>query len=375
MKNNFLKNYYVRIFVNIILSAVVFLVITLFLIYNFVIVQNTNIVDRNANKINANENFLSLFIALVFGVVVFTITFVLLERKKYISMIEIYNAINRISSGNITEEIVIDTNDEFSAMAEDLNVMQIRISELLESERESEKQKNELITNIAHDLRTPLTSILGYLEIIETNEKLTDEQKKNYVNIAYEKSKRLEVLIEDLFAFTKLNYGKLSLKIERFDMVKLIEQLIQELYPLFEKAEISYEFDSSEENLLVEADPKLMVRLFENLINNAIKYGREGKKIIIKLVKNVDDTFYVSIINYGRVIPKESIKRLFDKFYRVDTSRNSKVSGSGLGLAIAKNIVDLHKGNLSVKSDKNGTEFKVTLKINNDNEDENIYND
>lgn len=363
-----------RIFINIILSAVVFLVITLFLIYNFVIVQNVNIVDRNDN-INANEKFLSLFIALVFGVVVFTITFVLLERKKYISMIEIYNAINRISNGNITEEIVIDTNDEFSTMAEDLNVMQIRIRELLESERESEKQKNELITNIAHDLRTPLTSILGYLEIIETNEKLTDEQKKNYVNIAYEKSKRLEVLIEDLFAFTKLNYGKLSLKIEKFDMVKLIEQLIQELYPLFEKAEISYEFNSSEESLLVEADPKLMVRLFENLINNAIKYGREGKKIIIKLVKNMDDTFFVSIINYGRVIPKESIKRLFDKFYRVDTSRNSKVSGSGLGLAIAKNIVDLHKGNLSVKSDKNGTEFKVTLKINSDNEDENIYND
>ena len=368
MKNSFLKNYYVKIFINIILSSIVFLVISLFLIYNFVISQN-------ANKINAGENFLSLFIALIFGVVVFTITFVLLERKKYNSMIEIYNAIKRISNGNIVEEIVIDTNDEFSTMAEDLNVMQIRIRELLESERESEKQKNELITNIAHDLRTPLTSILGYLEIIETNKNLTDEQKKNYVNIAYEKSKRLEVLIEDLFAFTKLNYGKLSLKIEKFDMVKLIEQLIQELYPLFEKAEISYEFESSEESLLVEADPKLMVRLFENLINNAIKYGKEGKKIVIKLVKNLDDTFFVSVINYGRAIPKESIKRLFDKFYRVDASRNSQVSGSGLGLAIAKNIVDLHKGNLSVKSDKNGTEFKVTLKISYEGEDENIYNE
>ena len=364
MKLSFERKYYLRLFGNIILSTIIFLVTTLFLLYNFVILNanNNSMIINNSNIGSVlNENYVGTFLCLLFGVVVFTITFILLERRKTKSIIDIYYAIDRITKGDFTNEIKIDSSDEFSMIADNINIMQMRIIDLIQSERESEKSKNELITNIAHDLRTPLTSILGYLEILESNKNLSEDQKNNYLNIAYEKSKKLGTLIEDLFSYTKLSYGSLTVTLEEFDIVKLLSQLIDEMYPLFEKESLSYEFVSNVDRLMVQADSKLIARLFENLINNAIKYGKDGKKVVLRLNKLNDDIYEVYVLNYGEIIPRDSLSKLFDRFYRVDKSRNSKVSGTGLGLAIAKNIVELHNGRINVKSDINGTEFKVTL--------------
>lgn len=363
MKLSFERKYYFRLFINIILSTIIFLVITLFLIYNFVTLNashNVSIINNNNNSI-LNENFVGIFFCLLFGVVVFTITFILLERKRTKSIIDIYKAIERITDGDFTNEIKIDNSDEFSMIADNINIMQVRIVELIQSERESEKSKNELITNIAHDLRTPLTSILGYLEILETNPRLSDEQRKNYLNIAYEKSKKLGSLIEDLFSYTKLSVGSLNVNLDEFDIVKLLSQLLDEMYPLFEKESLNYEFVSNVNEMFVCADSKLIARLFENLINNAIKYGKDGKKIILRFNQLNNEVYEVYVLNYGEIIPRDALTKLFDRFYRVDKSRNSKIAGTGLGLAIAKNIVELHNGKIEVKSDVNGTEFKVTL--------------
>lgn len=363
MKLSFERKYYFRLFINIILSTIIFLVITLFLIYNFVTLNashNVSIINNNNNSI-LNENYVGIFFCLLFGVVVFTITFILLERKRTKSIIDIYKAIERITDGDFTNEIKIDNSDEFSMIADNINIMQVRIVELIQSERESEKSKNELITNIAHDLRTPLTSILGYLEILETNPRLSDEQRKNYLNIAYEKSKKLGSLIEDLFSYTKLSVGSLNVNLDEFDIVKLLSQLLDEMYPLFEKESLNYEFVSNVNEMIVCADLKLIARLFENLINNAIKYGKDGKKIILRFNQLNNDVYEVYVLNYGEIIPRDALTKLFDRFYRVDKSRNSKIAGTGLGLAIAKNIVELHNGKIEVKSDVNGTEFKVTL--------------
>ena len=165
----------------------------------------------------------------------------------------------------------------------------------------------------------------------------------------------------------------MSLKLDNFDIVLLLNQLIEELYPLFKKNSLSYEFDSNVKSLEIVADPKLLSRLFENLLNNAIKYGKDGKKIFIRLHKIDNEEFYVSIINFGNIIPKESIDKLFERFYRVDESRNSAVSGTGLGLAISKNIAEMHRGNISVTSNKKGTEFRVRLRINVNADEENFY--
>lgn len=361
---------------NVLLSSVIFVVVTLAFIYYFVILnkQGPQGAIRNVNISSVlSMNSLSLILCLVLGVIVFAITFILLELRRERRLTEIFEAVQRIASGNISKEIQIDTMDEFSTMADNLNRMQIKIKELIENERNSEKTKNELITNIAHDLRTPLTSIMGYLEILVNNDKLTEEQRKEYVRIAYEKSNKLGELIEDLFSYTKVSLNAMSLKLDNFDIIFLLNQLIEEMYPLFEKNNLSFEYSSNVKSLEIVADPKLLSRLFENLLNNAIKYGKDGKRILIRLHKVDDEEFYVSIINYGNIIPKESLDKLFERFYRVDESRNSAVSGTGLGLAISKNIVDMHRGHISVSSNKKGTEFRVRLRINVNVDEENLY--
>lgn len=353
MKNRLFKNYYSRFILNVVCSSIVLFAFTAFFVYNTIILED--------NK--ENINLYSLLLYLLFGIVTFSITFIFLEKKRNNYIEDIYVGIEKMSNGDLTNKLDVYGDDELSMMAFNINIMQDTINKLIISEKESEKSKNELITNIAHDLRTPLTSIIGYIEILVNNINVSEEKKRDYLNIVYEKSKKLEVLIEDLFSFTKMNYGdELVVKKERIDLIVLLKQLIAELYPLFEKNRIECDLQTNIDKLYMNLDPKLIVRLFENLINNAIKYGKDGKNIIIKVKKNQSlDNVDISVINFGKLIPNESIKKIFDKFYRVDNSRTSETGGTGLGLAIAKSIVELHSGSISVKSDLDGTEFKVTF--------------
>ncbi|HIT65023.1 MAG TPA: HAMP domain-containing histidine kinase, partial [Candidatus Ventrimonas merdavium] len=240
------------------------------------------------------------------------------------------------------------------------NKMVDDIRKLMDKERESERTKNELITNVAHDLRTPLTSIIGYLELLSGKVTLPPEMQKKYIDIAYSKAKRLEKLIEDLFGFTKMNYGKLSMHVGRVDIIKLLSQLLEESYPNFADKNLSYELQSNVPAKVITADGNLLARLFDNLINNAIKYGADGKRVLVK-VHGERDTVQVSVINYGYVIPAEELPLIFDKFYRVEQSRSTHTGGTGLGLAIVKSIVEMHGGTITVKSDMDGTVFTVTL--------------
>ena len=354
MRNRLFKNYYSRFVINVVFASVILFAFTSFLVYNTIIIED--------NKENVNLYSIILFLA--FGVIVFALTFIALERKRNHYLDEIFLGIERISKGDLNSKIEAKGDDELSLMALNINLMQDTINKLIISEKESEKTKNELITNSAHDLRTPLTSIIGYLDILVNNKTLDEEKKNNYLSIAFEKSKKLEVLIEDLFSFTKMNYGdELVLKKERIDIVELLNQLLSELYPLFETNNLEYSLQSNVSSKMMDLDPKLIVRLFENLINNAIKYGKDGKNIVVKL-KSIEELSKVeiSVINFGKLIPEQSLKKIFDKFYRVDNSRTSETGGTGLGLAIAKSIVELHGGEITVKSDIDGTVFKVTFK-------------
>ena len=265
----------------------------------------------------------------------------------------------------------MEGDDEFSSMAANLNKMVEEIRELMDRERESERTKNELITNVAHDLRTPLTSIIGYLELLSGPVSLDPEMQKKYIHITYTKAKRLQKLIEDLFGFTKLNYGKISMRVGKVDIVKLLSQLLEEFYPNFMEKHLAYELQSNVPAKVIQADGNLLARLFDNLINNAIKYGAEGKRVLVK-VQATDTVVTVSVTNYGYVIPKEELPLLFEKFYRVEQSRSTNTGGTGLGLAIAKNIVDMHGGTIGVTSDLNGTVFTVKLKVDFDINKENF---
>lgn len=298
------------------------------------------------------------------GVVFFTVVFIFLQERSIDYIGKISDAMRSISEGDLNTSVEVEGDDEFSAMAENLNKMAEDIRRLIEKERESERTKNELITNIAHDLRTPLTSVIGYLELLSGKAApLPDDVKRKYINIAYGKAKHLEKLVEDLFGFTKLNYGKISMHVSKVDIVKLLSQLLEESYPNFEKCRLSYELQSNVAAKVISADGNLLARLFDNLINNAIKYGAEGKRVLVK-INAQENIVEVAVENYGYVIPEEELPLIFDKFYRVEHSRSTMTGGTGLGLAIVKNIADLHGGSVSVKSDLEGTVFTVTLQVN-----------
>lgn len=303
-----------------------------------------------------------LVILLIVSIVVFILIFHSLTRNMVRNVESIKEGIQKFSMGEMDTVIEVDSNDEFAVIADGLNHMTKDYKVLREKEKEAEVTKNELITNVAHDLRTPLTSIIGYLGLLKTREDLTPEDKQRYLNIAFNKSKKLENLINDLFSFTKISLGKMPIEKNLIDIVKLLEQQIEEFYPSFSDNHLNCEFRPCESSTMVVGDGNLIARAFENLIGNAIKYGKDGK--VVKIITRRDGSnIKVIIINYGSVIPQEDLPYVFDKFYRVEQSRHEETGGTGLGLAIAKGIIEGHGGTIECRSTMSGTAFEVGLKI------------
>ena len=374
MKNNRNRRFHTRVITNIIYSAVVSCLIELFLVGNVSLIASylrTMDVDNIFIRTLTSFDAVIILIYVIFGIFYITITFLILQEKSFRYITEICNAMENISEGDLNTTVEVVGDDEFAVMAANLNKMVEDLKELMDKEREAERTKNELITNVAHDLRTPLTSIIGYLELLSGDMKLDPEVQKKYINIAYVKTKRLEKLIEDLFGFTKLNYGKISMNVSQVDVVKLLSQLLEEFYPSFVDKNLSYELQSNVPVQIITADGNLLARLFDNLINNAIKYGADGKRILVK-IHGEEEIVTIQVINYGYVIPAEELPLIFNKFYRVEQSRSTNTGGTGLGLAIVKNIVDMHGGDISVASDLSGTVFTVKLKVHFDINKENF---
>ena len=226
----------------------------------------------------------AIFFYILAAVILFAVVFYLFQRDSLRYINQISEGISAIEKGDLESRIEVRGDDEFTVMAENINRMSEELKELLRSEREAEQTKNDLITNIAHDLKTPLTSVIGYLELLcDGKVELSREMEKKYLRIAYNKSRRLEQLIGDLFSFTKLSYGKITMKVGYVDIVKLLSQLLEESYPVFAEAGLSYELRSNVDELEIAADGNLIARVFENLIGNAIKYGAEGKRVIVRI--------------------------------------------------------------------------------------------
>lgn len=376
MKNDMSRRFHTRVVTNILYSTIVTCLVEVFLVTNITMI--TDYVKESGRMallffLPAMSDTVSVLLYVLLGIAIFSITFLLLQERSMRYIERLSDAIQNISEGDLNTTIEVVGDDEFSSMAENLNKMVEDLRDLMDKERESERTKNELITNIAHDLRTPLTSIIGYLELLSGKTVISQEMQHKYIDIAYIKAKRLEKLIEDLFGFTKLNYGKMSMQIASVDLIKLLGQLLEEFYPSFTDKNLSYEMQSNVPAMVITADGNLLARVFDNLINNAIKYGGDGKRIIVK-VQASDTIVEVSVVNYGYVIPAEDLPLIFNKFYRVEQSRSTDTGGTGLGLAISKNIVEMHGGTIDVVSDLSGTVFTVKLKVNFDINKENFGN-
>ncbi|PDY46432.1 vancomycin resistance histidine kinase VanS [Bacillus pseudomycoides] len=297
----------------------------------------------------------------------FLISFILLSilfffflTKPYLKYFdEISNGIHYLANGDFTNKVQISSNDEFRDIAREINIASEKLKEAVERGDFAENSKDQLVVNLAHDLRTPLTSVLVYLDLILKEENLTKEQIKHFSTIAFMKSQQLESLIDELFEITRMNYGMLKLDEKTINISELLIQLDEELYPLLEKQHLEARLNV-DPHLYINGDGKLLARVFENLLTNAIRYGDNGQ--FVDMNGYIDNgEVIVQIINYGDSIPEEDLPYLFDMLYTGDKARTEQQGGTGLGLCIAKNIVEQHNGTISAESNVIRTIFEVRL--------------
>lgn len=224
---------------------------------------------------------------------------------------------------------------------------------------QSEARKNDLVMYLAHDLKTPLTSVIGYLTLLDESPEIPLAQRAKYTGIALEKAYRLEQLINEFFEITRFNINNITLERNRIDLRMLIGQITEEFYPMLKEKGLQVHIDIPE-RIIMFADADKIARVFDNLLKNAVNYCYENTSVIIG-ARIRKDRVVIKFRNLCDEIPQEKIDRLFDKFFRVDTARATATGGSGLGLAIAKQIVELHGGTIKAKSTTEHTDFTVIL--------------
>lgn len=305
-----------------------------------------------------NETFLLAFVML-FYFILFMIIFNIGRFRYTARMIE---SVRRISQGQFNEKVPVQKGNELGDLAGYINTFVAQLNQSLEDERRAEQTKNELITNVSHDLRTPLTSILGYLGLVEQDRYRDEVELRHYVQIAYDKSQRLNVLINDLFEYTRMRYDAVPLYGMKLNLVELLAQLLEQYRLPLSQNGMEGTLHHEENAIPIHGDPNKLVRVFENLVENAMVYGKDGKRIDI-VVYRAGEEAVVEVANYGDPIPTLDVPHIFDRFYRVEKSRAEHTGGSGLGLAIVKSIVDRHGGTITVNSDSTRTCFYIRLPI------------
>lgn len=301
--------------------------------------------------------------AIVPAVTVFLLLFYFLTKRKTQQIEALAGGVREIAKGNLDTRVAESSRDEIGSLAADINAMAGELQQTIEEERRAEKTKSELITNVSHDLRTPLTSIMGYLRLLQDKKYDTPEQLEEYIQIAAGKSERLKSLIEDLFEYTKLTNQGVRLHPRSVNLNQMLEQLLEELVPLAEERNITLSKQLPDPPVSAYADPNQLVRVFENLLTNAIKYGTAPGEVQAVLQEEEDHLLF-SVQNKSDTLPDtEDLDRLFERFYKAELSRTTSGGdgGSGLGLAIAKSIVDLHGGDIWAERDGEQIRFFVKL--------------
>lgn len=229
-----------------------------------------------------------------------------------------------------------------------------------ENAREAERRKNEMIVYMAHDLKTPLTSVIGYLTLLKDTCDLPEQQRRKYLSIAWNKAARLEELVNEFFEVTRFNFSHMTLEYSTVNMSMMLEQILYEFKPLFRQKGLHYRLDA-ESDLMVSCDIEKMERVLDNLIKNAINYSYEESEILVSLAPHGENGMEMMVRNHGKTIPEEKREALFDQFFRLDTSRDSQTGGTGLGLAIAKQIIELHHGTIRCESEDETITFVVVV--------------
>lgn len=297
----------------------------------------------------------SLFVVGGFGVLFFVFFYISIGRMiRYLNGIS--DALEKILN-NSPEPIVLVP--ELAPMAEKMSTLKKELVRREKQAAESEQKKNELVVYLAHDLKTPLTSVIAYLTMLDEHPDMSSEDRAKYTHITLEKAIRLEELIHEFFDITRFNLQDIVLEKEPLNLSILLEQLADESYGMLQEKQMTCAVDV-EERLMMLGDPDKLARVFDNLLRNAAAYGLEGTEILIQ-ARGSAERITIIFTNEGPQIPQKKLEMIFEKFYRVDDARSSRTGGAGLGLAIAKQIVELHGGTISAASDVRSTRFIVCL--------------
>ncbi len=226
----------------------------------------------------------------------------------------------------------------------------------------TEKRKNDLIMYLAHDLKTPLASVIGYLNLLRDEKEISDEVRDKYLSISLEKAERLEELINEFFEIARFNLSDITLQYSRISLMRLLEQVLYEFDPMLKEKGLTGKLQA-QNDVTLRCDANKIQRVFDNLLRNAVMYSDEGGEIEITVQFDQAQAVTISVSNHGDTIPEEKLNRIFEQFYRLDDARSTKSGGAGLGLAIAKQIVELHGGSIEAQSREGQTRFSVTLPV------------
>ena len=313
------------------------------------------------------ENYLlamnMIYIVVLLGIAVFLLVFTLFVNKKVKYIKFLSSEVKVIKDEDFGKTIEVRGQDELAELCSSINNMSLELREKIDNEKKIEQNKNELITNVSHDLRTPLTSILGYVDLLKQNGFEDKEKFVEYISIIDERSKSLNTLINELFEYTKLNSHDIKLNYSTVEIGSLVEQLSGEYSLIFKKEGLELISEIPEEDIFVDIDIQMIVRALENLLINAKKYSVRNSQVLVKLLQESND-IVISVENKVENISQDDLDNLFERFYKVDKARKTGDS-TGLGLSIVKRVVELHKGIVKVELINYVIKFKIILPIQN----------
>lgn len=303
------------------------------------------------------RNYMDLYLLLaILAVFLIVLRIYLKGFTKY------FNEINRGIDALIDENAGdVALSAELAATEKKINHIKHTLEQRKLATELAEQRKNDLVVYLAHDLKTPLTSVIGYLTLLRDESQISEELREKYLSISLEKAERLEDLINEFFEITRFNLSDITLEYSRVNLTRLLEQLTYEFKPMLLEKNLKCELEIAS-NVMLKCDVNKMQRVFDNLLRNAVNYSFDDGTIHIVATQN-ENNLSIKFTNCGNTIPQEKLERIFEQFYRLDTARSSRSGGAGLGLAIAKEIVELHNGTITAKSENEVIEFEVTIPL------------
>ncbi|MGD8191454.1 sensor histidine kinase [Brevibacillus ginsengisoli] len=293
---------------------------------------------------------------------IFLLVFFMLTRRIVRYMQTLANGLMTIAKGDLDYRVPLSNQDELGAVAHNINYMAEQLQNMMKKERQLEMSKMELITHVSHDLRTPLTSIIGYLNLLKNDDYHDLEEHKRYIHNAFNKTQQLKKLIDDLFDYTRLTSGDVNLSLQTIDINALLEQIVTEFEPIAQEHSLTVTKIGDQKPLFAPIDVEKFVRAIDNLLMNALKFSLKPGDITIRLTE-CGNNAVLSVENQGKPITSEQEKLLFERFYKAEPSRHDHdmPPGAGLGLSIASHIVKLHGGRLELEHENGSFTFTIEL--------------